>query len=116
MTIYIDDAFKSDRHVRRHDSQRLAMMIGTDLDELHRFARKIGLTEMAFEGGRYHVPAAERFKASLLGAIELPVTTIAAMHSLVILGYDPEPWQDARQRRSALGRAFIEIHRGAKLA
>lgn len=106
MTIYIDDAFASDPFVKRVEHNRLAAMIGTDVEELHRFARKIGLTEMQFDDGRYHVPTAERRKAVLLGAVEVPVRTMGAMIALRCLGEDIEPALNAPTRRNAIVRGL----------
>lgn len=107
MTIYVDDFHLSPASLDKHPVDdrrrvRMAHMLGTDRDELHKFARTIGLNLAWYRGPLYFLMAEEQAKAVQLGAILVSAQQLAAMNSLYLAGYDPEPPETAVARRCLL--------------
>lgn len=102
MTIYVDDFYKLEASVNR--SVRLSHMFATTNVELEKFARTLGLMPTWKCEGVYRVSMQNRKRAVLMGAIEVTFQELAAMKALHHMGYDMEPVETARQRRSDYAR------------
>ena len=110
MTIYVDDfsEIRASRDLAAGHglSCRVSLMIGTDPDELHRFAAKIGALRHWYQDrSHYYVlPVPEASKAELLGAVLVRAVQLSAMISLRHLGEDMEPHYTAPARLASIAR------------
>lgn len=90
VAILVDDAVWPWR-----DRMWCHLISDTSLDELHAFARRLGVPERGFGGDHYDIPAEVRHVAISEGA--LPVTSREVIYALTRAGL--------RQRRGGLRRA-----------
>ena len=83
MAVYVDDAIW-DRHGRKW-----CHLLADDVDELHRFAREVGIHRISYQGPpktsapHYDLTAFERSRAIALGAIVCDRAAIVAVYRQV---------------------------------
>ncbi len=98
MAVYVDDAIWSWR------GRRWCHLLADDVDELHRFARQLGLHRTSFQGPprssapHYDLTAFERRRALRCGAVACDRAAIVAV---------------ARQQRAKPARAGCRASRGS---
>ena len=77
MSIYVDPLLPCTMTAKWHHNQA-CHLIGDDLDELHKFARKLGLKRSWFQADaalpHYDLTASKRRLAVTMGAIEIGLT------------------------------------------
>jgi Protein of unknown function (DUF4031) len=94
MTVYVDECRWSHRdHVWCH------MVSDASLDELHDFARALGVPERGFHGDHYDLPRHVRDEAVKLGAVEVASRDIVRILSRAGLRLTAD--QRRRARHSA---------------
>lgn len=77
MTVFIDDMFSS--RLGRFGRMKMSHMVGTDENELHDMAARIGVKRKWYQGDHYDVCKEAREKAIKLGAVPITMRQMGMM-------------------------------------
>lgn len=75
MTVYIDDMYLYPMGQFR--GMKMSHMIADSEDELHAFAKQIGLKRRWYQGDHYDISKTKRILAIKAGAVEIPMKQLA---------------------------------------
>lgn len=90
MTVFVDDMYLYPMGQFRR--MKMSHMIAYSDDELHDMAARIGLRREWFQSDHYDVSMTCRARAIKLGAVPIALRTLAAMSSLMRMGWaTPDP-------------------------
>lgn len=93
--MYVDDMFKYS--IGRYRGMKMSHMIGTNDDELHAMASRLGIRRH-FQGDHYDICMASRVKALRMGAVEISMRQLSAMAMLRRWGQEMGDPETAPQR------------------
>jgi hypothetical protein len=102
MTIYVDDMYRYP--MGQFGRMKMSHMIGDTPEELHKFARLLGLRRDWYQGDHYDISMSVRERAIGLGAVAITLKQLACMNSLRLAGYEMGDPATAVERRAALSR------------